>query len=66
MVAPAPRYRSRFRFVRAARGVRPGLRSLVSVMALFGCAASAEAPPEPPSWDGDWEGFVETVLSNGT
>ncbi len=61
MVAPDLRYRSRFRFVRVARGVRPGLRSLVSLMALFGCAPSAEAPPEPPSWEGEWEGFVETT-----
>ena len=61
MVAPALRYRSRFRYVRAARGVRRGWRSLVSVIALCGCAPSSEAPPEPPGWDGEWEGFVETT-----
>lgn len=61
MVAPVPRYRGRFVFLRAARGAHAGWPSLVSVIALFGCAPSAEVPTEPPTWDGEWEGFVETT-----
>lgn len=61
MVAPVPRYRGRFVCLRAARGAHPGWRSLVSVIALFGCAPAAEVPAESPTWDGEWEGFVETT-----
>ena len=60
-VAPVSGCRSGFVFSRAARGVLPSWRSIASLIALFGCAPPAEVPSEPLSWDGEWEGFVETT-----
>ena len=61
MVTPVLWYRGRFILARAAPGAHRGWPSLVSVVVLFGCAPSAEVLAEPWSWEGEWEGFVETT-----